>query len=80
MENLFLINIFLLVALLFYKEKKQEKIINNILMAKLSQNIDEFNSVVLKKPMNEDTEKIIKEIPLDDMSAEEILGVLQKNK
>ena len=48
MENLFLINIFLLVALLFYKEKKQEK--------------------------------IIKEIPLDDMSAEEILGVLQKNK
>lgn len=80
MEILFFIVIICLVGLLFYKEAKNERMLVAILTAKLSQGAGEFRSAISKPNEDNDTGETSNEIPLEDLSAEEMLGVLQKNK
>lgn len=69
-----------LIGLLFYKEVRYEKILIAILTAKLSEGAEEFQSAISKPVEEEDIKQVVNEIPLEDMSPEEMLGVFQKNK
>lgn len=75
---LFIINIFL-IGLLFYKERQQANIFHTILTARLSESADEFYSMT-KGAEKEKVEKSKEEneIPLEDLSPEEMLRVLKK--
>ena len=79
--NIFdLIFILSLVGLLLYKECQHAKTIKNILAAKLSENAQEIQSVINKKEEKQESGQAVDEIPLEDLDAEEMLKVLNKNK
>lgn len=74
----FTINI-ILIAYLIYRERQHEKSLQNILVAKLSRDASEFMAMI-EKPTTEEQEEEPTEIPLDDVAAEEMLGVLNKKQ
>ncbi len=69
---------FIFFAYLFFREWQNEKILKTILIAKLSRDVSEFKSAT-EDLKSETLEKLEPdEIPLEDMSAEEMLGALNK--
>lgn len=67
------------VALLLYKEYQHAQTIKNILAAKLSENAQEFDALINKQEEEEEEYKP-EEIPLEDLTPEDMLKVLNKNK
>ncbi len=65
-------------AYLFFREWQNEKILKTILVAKLSRDVSEFKSATENSKPETLEESEPDEIPLEDMSAEEMLGVLNK--
>ncbi len=65
-------------AYLFFREWQNEKILKTILIAKLSRDVSEFKSAIEDSKSETLEESEPDEIPLEDMSAEEMLGVLNK--
>lgn len=76
-EILLFIIIVLLIAFIFYNERQREKSLRDILLAKLSKDAGEFKFATEEVKAGS-VEKEVVEIPLEDMSAEEMLGVLKK--
>ncbi len=74
---LFFINI-ILFAYLIYRERQNERILKTILAAKLSRDVSEFKSAIEDSKLETLEKSEPNEIPLEDMSAEEMLGVLNK--
>ncbi len=74
---LFFINIGL-IAYLIYRERQHERTLRAILAARLSRDVSEFKSAVEEsKPATLENPEPVG-IPLEDVSAEEMLGALNK--
>lgn len=76
---IFLISVGLLLFL-FYRERQYEKSLRDILAAKLSQDASEFKFATEKEKPVEEKKAEPEEIPLEELSAEEMLKALKKEK
>jgi len=66
-----------LVGLLLFQEWRHYKMIKLILAMKISKNAEEFDALINKQEEQEEEGKP-EEIPLDDLSPEDMLRVLNK--
>ena len=68
-----------LVGLLLFQEWRHYKIIKLILAMKISKDADEFDALINKQDEQEEQDKP-EEVPLEDLTPEDMLKVLNNNK
>lgn len=77
MDIISLIIILGLIGFCFYKERKQEQIIKELLAFKLSKSATEFQATIEEKP-KEETPKEEEVLPIEEAPPEKLLEALKK--